>query len=313
MTLELEWGGLVPWQDVSGKASPAILDWCKRNQCRRPLLLTGPKTAASEPFQQLLKDLEAGGLAVQPFEAAAYPSISSVSEGVASFHFENRDGVIALGGGTAMDVGKAVAMMAGQNAPLHQLAEIGSGERKPIDRKGVQPLLALPTTPLAIAALNGAAWITDEGGYPMLLRDIVLRPTCALFDQRLQIPSNNPIHQAGIDLIRTLLEGKGIGGNANPVQISRQAAAVFEQHVGAEFVVAQAISIRTGLYLGAALDLLNGESAEVHTIGEAESRMLRDRFASVPAFSAVADILDKLGLSGTVTKRRKGGRRGRYQ
>ena len=73
------------------------------------------------------------------------PTGSNVDEGVNFFNKNNNDGVIAVGGGSAMDVGKGIAFMCEQNRPLWDFEDIGDYWKR-ADSNSIKPIIAIPTT-----------------------------------------------------------------------------------------------------------------------------------------------------------------------
>ena len=76
---------------------------------------------------------------------AGNPIGENVEEGVKEFKKNNCDGVIALGGGSALDVGKAIAFMSGQNRSIWDFEDIGDHWKRAIEDK-ISPIIAIPTT-----------------------------------------------------------------------------------------------------------------------------------------------------------------------
>jgi len=73
------------------------------------------------------------------------PVGENVKEGVDEFKKNNCDGVIAIGGGSALDVGKAIAFMSGQTRPIWDFEDIGDYWKR-ADEKKIAPIIAVPTT-----------------------------------------------------------------------------------------------------------------------------------------------------------------------
>ena len=73
------------------------------------------------------------------------PIGENIEEGVAVFKKNNSDGVIAIGGGSALDVGKAVAFMSGQNRPIWDFEDIGDYWKR-ANGDNIAPIIAIPTT-----------------------------------------------------------------------------------------------------------------------------------------------------------------------
>ena len=73
------------------------------------------------------------------------PVGENVEEGVDEFKKNNCDGVIAIGGGSALDVGKAIAFMSGQTRSIWDFEDIGDYWKR-ADEKKIAPIIAVPTT-----------------------------------------------------------------------------------------------------------------------------------------------------------------------
>lgn len=171
------WGGVVALQ----RGDPATLasGWAARNGLRRLLLIadSGPEAGGESGCHALADALERAGVAVFAFEAPAGATVAAVGEGVGAYHFDACDGLLALGGAAAVDLSKVVAMMAGQRHPIPALAE----DPSLIDARASAPLLALATSLDGVAACGGSALLLDDGGTPLLLRDVALRPGSAAY------------------------------------------------------------------------------------------------------------------------------------
>ncbi|MCL9783320.1 iron-containing alcohol dehydrogenase [Vibrio sp. S4M6] len=93
-------------------------------------------------------------------EFAGNPTGEDVARGVSQFQKEQFDGVIALGGGSSLDVAKAIALMAGQQHSLWAFEDIGDNWTK-ADSDGVAPVIAIPTTAGTGSEVGRASVITD--------------------------------------------------------------------------------------------------------------------------------------------------------
>ena len=75
----------------------------------RPLLVTDPRLATLPPVQRALEVLAAEGVAAAVFsEVKPNPAAGNVTSGLAALHAGKHDGVVALGGGSALDAGKVI-------------------------------------------------------------------------------------------------------------------------------------------------------------------------------------------------------------
>jgi hypothetical protein len=108
------------------------------------------------------------------------PTGRNVEDGVVAYQTGNHDGVIAFGGGSALDAAKAVALMVGQTAPLWDFEDIGDNWMR-VKTSGVAPIIAVPTTAGTGSEVGRAAVITDENNqvkriifHPLLLPSLVI-------------------------------------------------------------------------------------------------------------------------------------------
>jgi alcohol dehydrogenase class IV len=109
---------------------------------RRALLVTGRDPGRAEP---LAAGLAARGVAAVPLAVAGEPTVELVRDGAALARREGCDGVLSMGGGSAIDAGKAIAGLVGNGTeePLEHLEVVGRG--RPLARPGL-PFVAMPTT-----------------------------------------------------------------------------------------------------------------------------------------------------------------------
>ena len=97
----------------------------------RPLLVTDPVLARLPMTQAALDILAAYGVAATVFaDVKPNPVAANVEAGIKALHAGQHDGVVAFGGGSALDAGKVVAFMAGQTRPMWDFEDVGG--RAPI-------------------------------------------------------------------------------------------------------------------------------------------------------------------------------------
>ncbi|MEQ9640838.1 MAG: iron-containing alcohol dehydrogenase [Alphaproteobacteria bacterium] len=119
---------------------------CAELGIARPLLVTDRGLADSAMARRALTLLEEAGLAAALFaEVQGNPVEANVDAGMTRLREGGHDGVVALGGGSALDVGKCLALMAGQRRPLMDFVDEGDNWRR-VDPAGTVPLIAIPTT-----------------------------------------------------------------------------------------------------------------------------------------------------------------------
>ena len=121
-------------------------DACRELGIRRPLIVTDHGIAKMPMVDEILALQEDGGVASGLFfDVAGNPTGEHVEAGVSALRERDHDGVVALGGGSALDVGKAVALMAHQSRPLWDFEDAGDNWKR-VDPAGMVPVVAVPTT-----------------------------------------------------------------------------------------------------------------------------------------------------------------------
>ncbi|MDF1585079.1 iron-containing alcohol dehydrogenase [Rhodospirillales bacterium YIM 152171] len=147
---------------------------CQGAGMSRPLVVTD-RGLADLPFVGTLMEALAGaGLEPLLFaEVRSNPVGANVEAGVAAFGEGRCDGVLAIGGGSALDAGKAIAFQAGQTRPFFSFA--GSGGRwRQADADAIRPVVAIPTTAGTGSEVSQGVVITEEAGRS---KQIVFHPS----------------------------------------------------------------------------------------------------------------------------------------
>jgi len=128
----------------------------------RPLLVTDPRLAQLSPVKRALGVLAGDHVAVAVFhDVRPNPVAGNVAAGLAALRAGGHDGVIALGGGSALDAGKVIAFMAGQTRPMWDFEDVGDWWTR-ADPAGILPVVAVPTTAGTGSEVGRAGVITDE-------------------------------------------------------------------------------------------------------------------------------------------------------
>lgn len=191
-------------------AVPAIGEWCRARRRQRPMLVGGRSLTAPPRGLGAVHALEDEGLAVWAFDRAASPAIATVADAVAGYHFEDCDCVIAIGGAVAMEVAKAVALMAGQRSPYRLLAAEPGADGEPVDASGIPPLLVVPATPAAALAIGAVAWIADDSGVARPVRHPALRPGEAILAEDLVAAVPNPVWRRSAAVASLMASDAGV-------------------------------------------------------------------------------------------------------
>jgi len=150
-----------------------LAELCTMIGMKSPLLITDPGIAELPMLSGVMAVLKEAGLTVGLFSAIkANPTGENVDAGVAYYKSHNHDGVIAFGGGSALDAAKAVALMVGQDLPLWDFEDLGDNwTRVKVD--GMAPLVAVPTTAGTGSEVGRASVITDQENH---IKKIIFHP-----------------------------------------------------------------------------------------------------------------------------------------
>lgn len=128
----------------------------------RPLVVTDPGLAELPLVARLLELCAEAGREGALFAGVhGNPVGADVAAGVEAFRSGGHDGVVAIGGGSALDVGKAIALMAGQSLSLWDLEDIGD-DWKRADADAIVPTIAVPTTAGTGSEVGRSSVITNE-------------------------------------------------------------------------------------------------------------------------------------------------------
>ncbi|MBM3733425.1 MAG: iron-containing alcohol dehydrogenase [Acidimicrobiia bacterium] len=135
---------------------------CEALGIRRPLLVTDPGLAKLPMIGAAVDSLKKAGLTAAVFsDVRPNPVGRNVDDGLAAYRQGSHDGVIAFGGGSALDAGKAIALMAGQTRPLWDFEDVGDNWKR-VDEKGIAPTVSVPTTSGTGSEVGRASVIVDE-------------------------------------------------------------------------------------------------------------------------------------------------------
>jgi alcohol dehydrogenase class IV len=138
-----------------------------------PLLITDPGIAGLPMLSRVLEQVRGAGLEVGLFfEIKANPTGENVEAGVAVYRSGSHDGVIAFGGGSALDAAKGVALMVGQKRPLWDFEDVGDNWTR-VNVDGMAPVVAVPTTAGTGSEVGRASVITDQQNH---VKKIIFHP-----------------------------------------------------------------------------------------------------------------------------------------
>ncbi|MHC8865762.1 iron-containing alcohol dehydrogenase [Arenicellales bacterium IMCC57338] len=139
-----------------------IGDCCLSLNLRNPLLITDPGIKDFPFINAAVDSCKASGLECGMFsDVQPNPTGTNIEQGVTAFNSGDHDGVIAIGGGSALDAGKAIALMAKQDVSIWELEDVGDNWTK-ADGAGIAPIVAVPTTAGTGSEVGRASVILDE-------------------------------------------------------------------------------------------------------------------------------------------------------
>lgn len=267
----------------AGRAAE-LADACRSVGMQRPLLITDQWLGQSAMVGRALEDCRRGLGSCGLFDnVKGNPTGSNVAHGLEAYKAGGHDGVIAFGGGSALDAAKAVALMSGQHRPLWDFEDIGENHRR-VDPAGIAPVIALPTTAGTGSEVGRASVITDEAA--RVKRTILhsrMMPRIAILDAELTVdlpahltaatgvdalthcleawcsPVWHPMAEAvavkGLQMIkahlpRAVADGRDIEARQQMLVASSLGAAAFQRGLGGVHAIAQS--------LGALYDLHHG-------------------------------------------------------
>ncbi|MDH5445065.1 MAG: iron-containing alcohol dehydrogenase [Gammaproteobacteria bacterium] len=142
-----------------------LADACQQLSSKRPLLVTDSGLVQLPFVSQIIKSIEAAGLVINVFsQVKPNPTGTNIDDGVKAFQQGKHDGVIALGGGSALDAGKAIALMVGQDQPLWDFEDVGDNWLR-VRPEGMAPTIAIPTTAGTGSEVGRASVIVDEASH----------------------------------------------------------------------------------------------------------------------------------------------------
>ncbi|MCP3666632.1 MAG: iron-containing alcohol dehydrogenase [Gammaproteobacteria bacterium] len=172
VTLTANWNYPTQIKVGAGRISE-LADLCTSLGMNSPLLITDPGIAALPMTGEIINILEKAGLKGGLFSnIKANPTGENVADGVKHYHQHQHDGVIAFGGGSALDAAKAVALMVGQDAPIWDFEDAGDNWTR-VNTEKMAPVVAVPTTAGTGSEVGRASVITDQKNH---LKKIIFHP-----------------------------------------------------------------------------------------------------------------------------------------
>ena len=185
-----------------------IADACEAVGIKRPLLVTDRGLRDLPITRATLDHLEQGGLGRAMFsDVDMNPNGQNVDAGLAVYRDGQHDGVVAFGGGSALDLGKTLAFMSGQSRPVWDFEDVGDWWTR-ADVAGIDPIIAVPTTAGTGSEVGRASVITNsETHEKKIIFHPRLLPSLVICDPELSVGMPAPITAGtGMDAFAHCLE-----------------------------------------------------------------------------------------------------------
>ncbi len=165
-----------------------LVNICQELNIQAPLFVTDPGLAIMPMVMNIIRDCEEANLAIGMFsDIKPNPTGQNINDGIAAYRAGKHDGVIAFGGGSGIDAGKAIAVVVNQTCSVWDLEDIGDNWLN-ADPDRIPPIIGIPTTAGTGSEVGRASLIIneDERKKAIIFHPKML-PTCVILDPELTI------------------------------------------------------------------------------------------------------------------------------
>jgi alcohol dehydrogenase class IV len=248
-----------------------LTEACAQLRIRRPLIVTDRGLVQQPMLQSALATLPHAALFG---DVKGNPTGSNVEAGLRAYRGGQHDGVVAFGGGSALDTGKAVAFMSGQRRPMWDFEDIGDWWTR-ADPAGIAPVVAVPTTAGTGSEVGRAAVILNETSHEKkIIFHPQMMPAIVISDPELTValppnitaatgmdafvhcfeafcapgfhPFADGVALEGMRLIarflpRACTDGRDLEARANMLAAASMGAAAFQKGLGAVHAIAHPV------------------------------------------------------------------------
>lgn len=297
-----------------------LAEACHALGIARPLLVTDTGLAALDITQTALDVLDRAGLGTAIFaKVDPNPTELNLKSGIATYRAGEHDGVIAFGGGSALDLGKMVAFMHGQTRPVWDFEDIGDYWTR-ADADVIAPIIAVPTTAGTGSEVGRAAVLTNSETHrkKIIFHPKVL-PSIVICDPELTMgmppaitagtgldafahcveafssPHYHPMSQGialeGMRLVKEYLprayaDGTDIEARAQMMSAAAMGATAFQKGLGAIHAMSHPIGARFGTHHGTT------NAVCMPAVLAFNAPAIADRFETVSAYLGLSGGLD---------------------
>ena len=178
---------------------------CESLNINNPLIVTDPGILKTDIIKKINNSLNRKANIYS--EVQSNPTGKNVDQGVSYFNSNSHDGVIAVGGGSGMDVGKGIAFMAEQKRPLWDFEDIGDYWTR-ANSEVIKPIIAVPTTAGTGSETGRAGVYTNEETHEKkIIFHPKMLPSIVILDPELTIPLPKSLTAfTGMDALAHCLE-----------------------------------------------------------------------------------------------------------
>lgn len=262
---------------------------CKELSIGRPLVVTDPGVRKLPWFAGVEQELKAAGLAASVYsDVHENPIEADVNGGVAQYRAADCDGVILIGGGSPLDVGKCVALLARNSGEVMDYEDVGDNWLR-ADPSKIPPMIAVPTTSGTGSEVGRASLITTGAHEKKIIFHPKMQPPVVIADPELTFglpphltaftgidafihcfeaycaPGYHPfadgIALEGMRLIQAALpraykDGKDASARTDMMVASSMGATAFQKGLGIVHAIAHALGGAIGIHHGLANAIL---------------------------------------------------------
>ena len=181
---------------------------CLNLKIKKPLFVTDKDLINLTMVKKIISELKKNFNELNIYSNfSGNPNGDNVEDGVIKFNESKCDGVIAFGGGSGLDVGKAIAFMSGQSRPIWDFEDIGDYWKR-ADETNISPIIAVPTTAGTGSETGRAsAIINKETGIKKIIFHPKFLPSIVILDPVLTVDLSPRLTGAtGMDALAHNLE-----------------------------------------------------------------------------------------------------------
>ena len=257
---------------------------CKNLNINKPLFVTDKDLVNLNFIKNIISENRKKFIQFKIFSNfTGNPIGEKVDQGVDEFKENNCDGVIAIGGGSTLDVGKAIAFMSGQNRPIWDFEDVGDFWKR-ANEKNIASIIAIPTTAgtgsetgRASAIINKKTGIKKIIFHPKILPSIVILDPVLTMDLSPRLtaatgmdalahnleafcaPNFHPMAEGialeGMKLIKDSLliafnDGKNIKARQNLLAASSMGSTAFQKGLGAIHSLSHPVNSQFNIHHG---------------------------------------------------------------